>query len=91
MLCGVDPPWDLSFGWSQIEAVIELLFLFSSGPTSNHTRIQMLGDQVCDVDSNLPVYIVHIPALFDLEPSTNKIRKVEICSPGEISNLKILN
>ena len=48
LLCGIDPPWDLSFGWSQIEAVIELLFLFSGGPTSNHTRIQMRGDQVCD-------------------------------------------
>ena len=50
MLCGIDPPWDLSFGWSQIEAVIELLFLFSGGPTSNHTRIQIRGDQVCDAD-----------------------------------------
>ena len=50
LLCGIDPPWDLSFGWSQIEAVIELLFLFSSGPTSNHTRIQMRGDQVCDAE-----------------------------------------
>ena len=48
LLCGIDPPWDLSFGWSQIEAVIELLFLFSGGPTSNHTRFQMQGDQVCD-------------------------------------------
>ena len=43
-------PWDLSFGWSQIEAVIELLFLFSGGPTSNHTRVQMRGDQVCDAE-----------------------------------------
>ena len=48
LLCGIDPPWDLSFGWSQIEAVIELLLLFSGGPTSNHTRVQMRGDQVCD-------------------------------------------
>ena len=48
LLCGIDPPWDLSFGWSQIEAVIELLFLFSGRPTSNHTRVQMRGDQVCD-------------------------------------------
>ena len=43
-------PWDLSFGWSQIEAVIELLFLFSGGPTSNHTRVQMRGDQICDAE-----------------------------------------
>ena len=50
LLCGIDPPWDLSFGWSQIEAVIELLFLFSGGPTSNHTRVQMRGDQVCDAE-----------------------------------------
>ena len=51
LLCGIDPPWDLSFGWSQIEAVIELLFLFSGGPTSNHTCVQMRGDQVCDAES----------------------------------------
>ena len=48
LLCGIDPPWDLSFGWTQIEAVIVLLFLFPGGPISNHTRIQMRGDQVCD-------------------------------------------
>ena len=27
-LCQIDPPLDLSFGWSEIEAVIELLLLF---------------------------------------------------------------
>ena len=50
LLCGIDPPWDLSFGWTQIEAVIVLLFLFPGGPTSNHTRVQMRGGQVCDSD-----------------------------------------
>ena len=52
LLCGIDPPLDLSFGWSQIEAVIELLSLFSSEPTSNHTLVQMRGDQVCDAEYN---------------------------------------
>ena len=54
LFCGIDPPWDLSFGWSQIEAVIELLFLFSGGPTSNYTHIQMQGDQVCDAQYLYP-------------------------------------
>ena len=52
-LCGIDLPWDLSFGWSQIEAVIELLSLFSGGPTSNHTCVQMRGYQVCDAESKM--------------------------------------
>ena len=28
LLCRIDPPWDLSFGWTQIEAVIVLCFCF---------------------------------------------------------------
>ena len=51
LLCRIDSHWDLSFGWSQIETVIEVLFLFSGGQTSNHTSVQMRGDQVCDAES----------------------------------------
>ena len=79
LLCGIDPPWDLSFGWSQIEAVIELLFLFSSGPTSNHTRIQMRGDQVCDAEFTLDI-------TWTKPKNTDVIHEIELISQFGVSS-----
>ena len=65
MLCGIDPPKDLSFGWSQIEAVIELCFCFQVDQQATTHVFKYEGirsvtpnreeNEICDLYSDGPL------------------------------------